>query len=117
MFQISAKNSRDTNHKNVSKRKPKRPRAPEAPEHEEAKKEYFCNIDPEKTAKFILRCKKGEIKESHKPFNKELFVQQRNRPSNFQNILNDPCTLCEVEYCDENGPTGMLTGMYLFSSN
>ena len=114
MFQISAKNSRETNHKNVSKRKQKRPREPE---HEEPKKEYFCNIDPDKTAKLILRCKKGEIKENHKPFNKELFVQQRNRPSNFQNILDDPCNLCEVEYCDENGPTGMLTGMYLFSFN
>lgn len=108
MFQISAsrKNSRDTNHKNVSKRKPKRPR--EIEDNEE--KEFLCNIDPEKTAKFILRLRKGEVKESHRPFNKEQYVQRCNRPTNFQRILDDPCTLCEVEYCDENGPTGQLTG-------
>ena len=111
MFQISASrnDSRDTNHKNVSKRKPKRPREEtENPENEE--KEFFCNIDPEKTAKFILSLKKGEVKESHRPFNKEIYVQRCNRPTNFQKIIDDPCTLCEVEYCDENGPTGKLTG-------
>ena len=114
MFEIRPLNedSRDTNHRNVSKRKPKRPREPEVFEEddEEAKLKYYCNIDADKTDKFIARCKKGEITGNHRVFNKEAYVQSYKRPKTLQWILDDPCTINEVEYWEENGPTGKVTG-------
>ena len=103
-FEITG--SRNTNHPNVSKRKPKRPR-----EAEDKEREFLCNVDSQKANEFIHKCRKAQVTGNTRELNKCCYVEHHQQPETLQWLLDDPCTLMEVEYWDQNGPTGQMTGM------